>query len=169
MSNTPKELHRHRFTRGACHCGQIKGALGDKLSADIDAALLHGLFPEPILRRTLLKTVGASVLLGALSSIVSVDTLKAIAQERGPLEKTKLNVGFLPITCAAPLIYGEELGTYRKEGLDVTLQKISGIALIRDKMLSGELDISEQVMPVPLTMTAGLAGNQQSIKGVVGT
>jgi nitrate/nitrite transport system substrate-binding protein len=31
-------------------------------------------------------------------------------------------------------------------------------------MISGELDVSQQVMPVPLTMSAGLGGNQQSIK-----
>lgn len=41
-----------------------------------------------------------------LSSIVPIKTLKAIAQERGPLEKTKLNVGVLAITCATPLIHG---------------------------------------------------------------
>ena len=134
------------------------------VSDQIDAALVHGLFPDPVLRRTLLRTVGASVLLGALASIVPVNTLKAIAQERKPLEKAKLNVGFLPITCAAPLIFGEKLGSYAKEGLDVTLQKIAGIALIRDKMINGELDVSQQVMPVALTMTAGLGGNTQSIK-----
>jgi nitrate/nitrite transport system substrate-binding protein len=147
-----------------CRCGQAKVSVEEQVSRDIDTALLHGLFPEPMLRRTLLKSVGASVLLGALSSILPVETLKAIAQERGPLEKTKLNVGFLPITCATPIIYGEQLGTFSKEGLEVSLQKIPGIALIRDKMLSGELDISQQVMPVALTMTAGLGGNQQSIK-----
>lgn len=31
-------------------------------------------------------------------------------------------------------------------------------------MLSGELDVSQQVMPVALTMTAGLGGTPQSIK-----
>ena len=45
------------------------------------------------------------------------------------VEKAKLAVGFLPITCAVPLIYGERLGSYSKEGLDVSLQKIAGIAL----------------------------------------
>lgn len=125
---------------------------------------MAGLFPEPVFRRQLLKTVGAATVLGALSTILPLDTLKAIAQENKPLEKTKLSVGFLPITCAAPLIYGERLGLYTKQGLEVALQKIPGIALIRDKMLSGELDISQQVMPVPLTMTAGLGGNTQSIK-----
>jgi nitrate/nitrite transport system substrate-binding protein len=90
--------------------------------------------------------------------------LKAIAQEKKPLEKTKLNVGFLPITCAAPLIYGEQLGSYAAQGLEVSLQKVAGIALIRDKMINGELDVSQQVMPVALTMSAGLGGNAQSIK-----
>jgi nitrate/nitrite transport system substrate-binding protein len=135
-----------------------------RLAEDIEETLLHALFPEPILRRRLLKSVGAATLLGALGSILPISTLQAIAQERMPLEKTKLNVGFLAITCAAPLIYGEQIGSYAKEGLEVSLQKIAGIALIRDKMINGELDISQQVMPVPLTMTAGLGGNQQSIK-----
>lgn len=117
-----------------------------------------------MLRRRLLKSIGAATLLGALSSLLPVATLQAIAQEKKPLEKTKLNVGFLAITCAAPLIYGEQIGAYAKEGLQVSLQKIAGIALIRDKMVNGELDVSQQVMPVPLTMTAGLGGNQQSIK-----
>jgi len=160
--------HLHSFIAGVCSCGQHDAAMNlsheEALSNQVDIALVRGLFPDPVLRRTLLKTVSASVLLGALASIVPVDTLKAIAQERKPLEKAKLNVGFLPITCAAPLIFGEKLGSYAKEGLDVTLQKIAGIAIIRDKMINGELDISQQVMPVALTMTAGLGGNTQSIK-----
>ena len=42
--------------------------------------------------------------------------------------------------------------------------KVAGIGIIRDKMINGELDISQQVMPVALTMTAGLGGTTQSIK-----
>lgn len=160
--------HRHSYLNGQCQCGQAAPAAGadpePAVNGAVEQALLHGLFPEPVLRRTLLRSVGAATLLGALSSILPVDALKAIAQEKKPLEKTKLNVGFLPITCAGPLIYGEHLGHYAKEGLDVSLQKIAGIAIIRDKMINGELDISQQVMPVALTMTAGLGGNTQSIK-----
>lgn len=159
--------HHHRFIGSLCSCGAHAPAqptVEEAVTESVQQALLHGLFPQPVLRRELLRTVGAGVIIGALSSILPIDTLKAIAQERRPLEKTKLAVGFLPITCAVPLIYGERLGSYRKEGLDVSLQKIAGIALIRDKMLNGELDVSQQVMPVPLTMTAGLGGNVQSIK-----
>jgi nitrate/nitrite transport system substrate-binding protein len=160
--------HRHRFTRGICACGKEKSEPATTLEAgvsrSVDTALLHALFPEPMMRRTLLRSVGAATLLAALADLLPVGTLKAIAQERKPLEKTKLNVGFLPITCAVPLIYGEQLGSYAREGLEVSLQKVAGIALIRDKMISGELDVSQQVMPVALTMTAGLGGTTQSIK-----
>ena len=149
-----KTSHRRSFQGGLCDCGQHQsGQTGDAqaaLAEGIDQALLHGLFPDPILRRSLLKSVGAATLLGALATILPLDALKAIAQENKPLEKTKLNVGFLPITCAAPLIYGETLGQYAKQGLDVSLQKIAGIGIIRDKMVNGELDVSHQVMPVAL-------------------
>jgi nitrate/nitrite transport system substrate-binding protein len=160
--------HRHSFVAGLCSCGERHSAPPANGEAavgqGVEQALLHGLFPDPILRRTLLKSVGAATVLGALSTLLPLDALKAIAQDKKPLEKTKLNVGFLPITCAAPLIYGEYLGNYAKEGLEVSLQKIAGIGIIRDKMINGELDVSQQVMPVALTMTAGLGGTTQSIK-----
>jgi nitrate/nitrite transport system substrate-binding protein len=130
MRKTP---HRHSFSEGLCCCGQRESDVADHEAAvggGIEQALLHGLVPEPVLRRTLLRSVGAATVLGALSTLLPLATLKAIAQEKQPLEKTKLNVGFLPITCAAPLIYGEHLGHYAKQGLDVSLQKIAGINLI---------------------------------------
>jgi nitrate/nitrite transport system substrate-binding protein len=161
--NDPNCNHLHLSATCSC-CREAPVSAETRLSDGVETALLHGLFPEPVLRRRLLKSVGAAALLGALGGLLPIDTLKAIAQEKKPLEKTRLNVGFLAITCAAPLIYGEQLGVYAKEGLDVSLQKVAGIALIRDKMVNGELDVSQQVMPVPLTMSAGLGGNQQSLK-----
>ena len=53
---------------------------------------------------------------------------------------------------------GVERGTFTKQGLKVALQKVPGIALIRDKMINGELDLSQQVMPVALATTAGVGG-----------
>jgi nitrate/nitrite transport system substrate-binding protein len=161
------KVDRHWFMDGECSCRADATTASDRdrgIQAGIEDALLHGLFPQPMLRRTLLKTVGAATLLGALSTLLPLDDLKAIAQEKKPLEKTKLAVGFLPITCAAPLIYGEIRGEYAKEGLEVGLQKIAGIGIIRDKMINGELDVSQQVMPVALTMTAGVGGTTQAIK-----
>ena len=114
--------HRHSVVDGLCQCGErhfaSTSSRQDEIARGIETALLHGLFPDPILRRTLLRSVGAATLLGTLASVLPIDALTAIAQEKKPLEKTKLNVGFLPITCATPLIYGEQLGAYAKEGLE---------------------------------------------------
>ena len=156
---------------GRCVCGQqhsapelralARGSNSEEraLSAGMDEAVFTGMFPDPAFRRKFLKAVGAGTALSAMSAMIPLDSLKAFAQDtrtQGPLEKKALNVGFLPITCATPLIYGEQLGLFTRQGLDVKLQKVAGIALIRDKMINGELDFSQQVMPVALTMTAGL-------------
>ncbi|RTL64227.1 MAG: nitrate ABC transporter substrate-binding protein [Hyphomicrobiales bacterium] len=148
----------------ACHGAHGDGTTPRDVTEAVDTALVHALFPSEPTRRALLQRFGQAGLIAALTAFLPVDTLRALAQEKAPLEKPKLNVGFLAITCAAPLIYGEHLGLYTKEGLDVSLLKIPGIGLIRDKMLSGELDVSQQVMPVALSMTAGIGGAQQSIK-----
>jgi nitrate/nitrite transport system substrate-binding protein len=153
---------KHRFDgkhrAGACSCGAHHPTTEAAMEAQVDAALLAGLFPDAVQRRGLLRTVGAATLLAALADILPVGTLRAIAQERAAPEKPKLAIGFLPITCAVPLIMGYERGTFAKQGLEVTLQKVPGIALIRDKMINGELDLSQQVMPVPLATTAGVGG-----------
>ncbi len=153
----PKRTLSCGHTSGRCGCGSHDGSEGG-LDGAIDAALVGGLFPDPVLRRQVLKAVGAATLLAALGDLLPVGSLQAMAQERAAPEKAKLAVGFLPITCAAPLIMGFERGTFAKQGLEVALQKVPGIALIRDKMINGELDLSQQVMPVALATTAGAGG-----------
>ena len=72
-----KTSHRHSFVDGLCGCGVRHSVLpGDREAAvgeAVEQALLHGLFPEPVLRRTLLKSVGAATVLGALSSLLPLD------------------------------------------------------------------------------------------------
>src|ERR1700730_10081897 len=112
----PPTPHRH-LIEGKCRCGERDclpaRSAEEGIVRGVETALLHGLFPEPVLRLALLRSVGAATLLPALSSILPIEALKALAQEKKPLEKTKLNVGFLPIPCDAPVIYGEQLGTDR--------------------------------------------------------
>jgi nitrate/nitrite transport system substrate-binding protein len=149
-------MMRHHV--GRCACGETHGTVEEATNAAVNGALLDGLFPDPVQRRGLLRAVGAATLLAALAEILPIHTLQALAQEPGAIEKKQLAVGFLPITCAAPLIMGYERGVFARQGLDVQLQKVPGIALIRDKMINGELDLSEQVMPVALATTAGMGG-----------
>jgi nitrate/nitrite transport system substrate-binding protein len=120
-----------------------------------------GMFPNAKQRRAFLGAVGRNTALAALSTLTPLASLTALAQDRSQkLEKTKVNVGFLPITCATPLVYADQLGLFARQGLEMNLQKIAGIALIRDKMINGELDISQQVMPVALTMSLGVGSTK---------
>lgn len=147
----------HRL--GACACGVTHAALvADGVDAAVEDGLLRGLFPQPALRRALLRRVGAATLLAALADLLPIGDLRALAQDRAPLEKPTVATGFLPLTCAAPLIIGQERGLYAKHGVSLELRKIAGVALIRDLMLSGQLDVSQQVMPVALVTTAGVGG-----------
>ena len=72
------------------------------------------------------------------------------------LEKPKLRVGFIPITCATPFIMAGPQGFYAKHGLDVTLVKFGGYAEIRDALIAGEIDASHVLSPMPLVMSAGI-------------
>jgi len=79
----------------------------------------------------------------------------------GPLEKSKLKVGFVPITCATPIIMAQPMGFYAKYGLEVDVIKTAGWAVARDKSLNGEYDASHMLTPMPLAMTLG-AGSTAS-------
>ena len=145
---------------GLCSCaGQaLSCSAAEAGEAAVDRGLLNAVFPEPRLRRRLLKSVGAGALLAVLGDLMPLGDLRAIAQERARPEKASIKAGFLPLTCAAPMVIGQERGIYAKHGVNLELVKVPGIALIRDRMLAGELDISQQVMPVALATSAGVGG-----------
>ena len=136
--------------------GTSQDALHERV---IETALLRALFPNRIARRFFLRAVGRGSALAAVGSLLPLSTIKAMAAEktpRGELEKKELKVGFIPITCATPLIMADPLGFYAKEGLSVTLVKTAGWALIRDKMLSGEYDAAHMLAPMPLAISLGV-------------
>jgi nitrate/nitrite transport system substrate-binding protein len=126
----------------------------------MEASLVKALFPVDSVRRGFLRAVGANTARAAIASVLPLGALQAMAQERGPLEKKDLKIGFIAITCASPLIMADPLGFYKKEGLNVQLNKTAGWALIRDKMINKEHDASHFLSPMPLAMTMGLGSNQ---------
>ena len=80
----------------------------------------------------------------------------AILDSIGKPEKTKLKVGFVPITCATPIIMAKPLGFYEKYGLDVDVIKTAGWAVARDKSLNNEYDAAHMLTPMPLAITMGV-------------
>jgi nitrate/nitrite transport system substrate-binding protein len=130
----------------------------------VEASLIKALFPNEAVRRTFLKAVGANTARAAIASVLPLSALQAMAQEKGPLEKKDVKIGFIAITCAAPLIMADPLGFYKREGLNVQLNKTAGWALIRDKMLNKEHDASHFLSPMPLAISMGLGSSQQNMK-----
>jgi len=125
----------------------------------IEATLVKALFPQDDLRRSFLKAVGRRTAQAAIASALPVGALaglQAMAQERAPLEKRDLKIGFIPITCATPLIVAHPLGFYQREGLNVEVVRTAGWALIRDKMLNREYDATHFLSPMPLAISLGL-------------
>jgi len=126
----------------------------------IEATLMKALFPQDAVRRRFLRAVGKGTAMAAISSLLPVASLQAMAQDKkGALEKTNLKIGFIPITCATPLIMAKPLGFYDKQGLNVEIIKTAGWALIRDKMINKEYDATHFLSPMPLAISLGAGSN----------
>ena len=126
----------------------------------IEASLVKALFPQDAVRRRFLKAVGRPTAMAAIASVLPVASLQALAQEAGKgagaIEKKNLKIGFIPITCATPLIMAHPLGFYSKQGLEVEVVKTAGWALIRDKMINKEYDATHFLSPMPIAISMGL-------------
>jgi nitrate/nitrite transport system substrate-binding protein len=140
----------------------VSAADGDAIGAErlshdfVEATLIKALFPDDSLRRRFLRAVGANTARAAVASLLPVGAMQAIAQERRPLEKKDLKIGFIPITCATPLIMADPLGFYKRQGLNVSLNKTAGWALVRDRMINKEYEASHFLSPMPLAISMGL-------------
>ena len=125
----------------------------------VEASLMKALFPQDAVRRNFLRAVGRSTAMAAIASVLPIAPLQAMAEEKGALEKKDLKIGFIPITCATPLIMAHPLGFYSKQGLNVQVVKTAGWALIRDKMLNKEYDATHFLSPMPLAISLGAGSN----------
>ena len=130
-----------------------------RLRRMIEAALVRAVLPNAAQRRAFLKAVGASTAAAALSQIFPIATATSVLAEGGPLEKTSLKVGFIPITCATPIIMAQPLGLYAKQKLDVEVVKTAGWAVVRDKTINKEYDAAHMLTPMPIAISLGLGSN----------
>jgi nitrate/nitrite transport system substrate-binding protein len=171
-SNTFDPYNADRPLMLKCSCGadhapgeHAAAVTAENYSRDfIEATLVKALLPSEPQRRRFLQAVGATTARAAIASLLPMGALEAMAQDKGPLEKKDLKIGFIAITCATPLIMADPLGFYKKEGLNVQLNKTAGWALIRDKMLNKEHDASHFLSPMPLAISMGLGSVAQPMR-----
>jgi hypothetical protein len=113
----------------------------------VERAILGG---NEVARRRFLQCVGASSAATLMRTVFPLDTAKAIAQEHvKDIEKKDLTVAFIPIICATPIIMAEPMGFYAKHGLNVTVRRASGWAVIRDWAINKEIDATHMLSPMP--------------------
>ncbi|WP_430231387.1 CmpA/NrtA family ABC transporter substrate-binding protein [Paraburkholderia tropica] len=146
--------------------GNTRRENSDALTQDlIEMAAVRALFPRDSVRRRFLKAVGVNAARAAIASVLPLADLQAMAAGRSAtIEKKDLKIGFIPINCATPLIMADPLGFYREQGLNVTLSKTAGWALVRDQMLNRQLDASHFLAPMPLAISLGLGSQPQPMR-----
>ncbi len=150
-----------------CSCGAhgtASSAEGEQRMGEIvRTAVLRAAFPQAARRRALLKSIGAAAALAALEQVFPIGSATALAQDMPKnIEKPNLKIGFIPITCASPIIMAEPMGFYAKYGLNAEVIKTAGWAIVRDKALNHEYDASHMLSPMPIAISMGLGSVKQA-------
>ena len=138
-------------TRAPC---TSEACLERAIETVVERAIFGG---NEIARRRFFQLVGASSATALIRTVFPLDTAKALAQEQVKgIEKKDLTVAFIPITCATPIIMADPMGFYAKHGLNVTVRRASGWAVIRDWAINKEVDATHMLSPMPLSITLGV-------------
>ncbi len=96
----------------------------------------------------------------ALAMCLLLVLVNSIAGANPP--KRVIKLGFIPLTDCAPLVIAKEMGFFTKYGVDVQLSKEASWAVVRDKILNGELDGSHCLFSMPFSVYTGIGGKAGS-------
>jgi len=119
----------------------------------VTEAVLNAAGPS---RRQFLALLGTASLTALIAEVFPLDRLVAFAGEsEGKPEKKDLTIGFIPITCATPIIMAEPLGFYSKYGLNAKVKRAAGWAMVRDWAINKDVDAAHMLSPMPLAITLG--------------
>jgi nitrate/nitrite transport system substrate-binding protein len=97
--------------------------------------------PEDFMRLT--QTCFTALLFGASVALTMAEPIK---------------IGFIPLTDSASVVMAQELGLYKKYGVDVEISKEASWANVRDKLLVGELAAAHCLFGMPFSVYEGIGG-----------
>jgi nitrate/nitrite transport system substrate-binding protein len=101
----------------------------------------------------MIRTIRKSILFISLAM-----TLFAVSSFKMNVPAKKIKLGFISLTDCAPLVVAKELGLFAKYGADVELEKEASWAVVRDKMLNGEIDGAHCLFSMPFSVYTGIGG-----------
>lgn len=120
----------------------------------VSAAVIQAADPS---RRRFLAAMGTAALTALVAEVLPFKRIAAFAADPvGKPEKQDLSIGFIPITCATPIIMAEPLGFYKKYGLNASVKRAAGWAMVRDWAINGEVDAAHMLTPMPLAISLGV-------------
>lgn len=144
--------------------GGIEAVMASAYGVDAEGGIRDTLPDSPFTRRKFLQQVAIAAALTVLTNCAIPDPEEPDSSPVSQLEKTNLKIGFIPITCATPIIMSQPLGFYQKYGLNVELVKMESWEQVRDSAIAGELDAYHMLSPMPIAMTLGLGSQPFPIK-----
>jgi nitrate/nitrite transport system substrate-binding protein len=140
---------------------KVPGSVDDTIASMVERSILEAVIPNAYSRRKFIEKVGMA---SALSMIGSFFPLGAAAEMATDpiknIEKKDLTIGFIPITCATPIIMAEPMGFYQKYGLNAKVRRASGWSMVRDWAINKDVDAAHMLSPMPLSISMG-AGSQE--------
>jgi ABC-type nitrate/sulfonate/bicarbonate transport system substrate-binding protein len=68
----------------------------------------------------------------------------------------RLRLGFVPLSDCAPIAVAQEMGIFKRHGLDVELSRELGWASVRDKLIYGHLDAAQSIAGIALALGLGI-------------
>src|SRR5258706_659946 len=152
------QIEHERDAAPALQCTPVESE-DKRYQGVVASAVMRAVFPQDAARRAFLKSVGASTALAAISQFFPLATATEVFAQGGAIEKKDLKVGFIPITCATPIIMAKPMGFYEKHGLNVDVIKTAGWAVIRDKTINKEYDAAHMLSPMPIAISLGVGSN----------
>ena len=161
---------REKLILGLCRqAGGLDNALAAAFGPQAGLFFNDSIRNSGATRREFLRNMAVGAALVTLASCAGGGEPEATEDDAAPvdtssLEKTDLQIGFIPITCASPIIMSEPLGFYEKHGLNATVVKMPSWGAVRDSAIAGELDAYHMLAPMPIAMTLGLGSASFGVK-----
>ncbi|ASK33515.1 nitrate-binding protein NasS [Alcanivorax sp. N3-2A] len=79
------------------------------------------------------------------------------------MKRSRVRIGYMPLTDSLPLAVAREAGYFAAEGLDVDLRPEWSWASLRDRLLVGRLDAASMLAPMLLATSLGLGSINQPL------
>ena len=156
MSDGERDGKRLMTTNGTAGITKVESSeeyLERTVERAVSAAVMQAADPS---RRRFLAAMGTAALMTLVAELLPLKEFAAFAADPvGKPEKIDLSIGFIPITCATPIIMAEPLGFYGKHGLNAKVKLAAGWAMIRDWAVNKDVDAAHMLTPMPLAMTLG--------------